>query len=196
MNPRPIFGALFSVVPGHHHGRTLVIMMRIAEFVPRWAVSVLLSMVTIGSLFFLLMWPIFGFIDAIMLGLIAFIFSVIPFLGPFLTLIPAMLLAVGEGGMTPVWVLLAYIAVQALEENVILPLIMSRGMKLHPLGLIFSMLMTMAAFGLLGVLIAAPLLAIAGIIHEEIYRKRFLPAVTDQDLDRLARQALLEDRAD
>ena len=195
MNPRPVFGALFSVVPERHHDRTLAIMQRIAAFVPRWAGAVLISMVTIGSLFFLLMWPIFGFTDAIMLGLIACLFSAIPFLGPVLSLIPALLLALGEGGLTPMWVLLAYLAVQALEGNVILPIVMSRGMKLHPLAVIFSMLLSVAAFGVLGVLIAAPLVAIVGIIHEELYRKHFLPTVTDGDMDRLARGALLEDRS-
>ena len=194
MDPRPIFGALFSVVPERHHVRTLAIMQRIARFVPRWAVSVLISMLTIGSLFFLLMWPIFGFTDAILLGLIACMLSAIPFLGPILTLIPALLLAIGEGGMTPIWVVLAYLAVQALEGNVILPFIMSRGMKLHPVAVIFSMLVSVAAFGVLGVLIAAPLVAIVGIVHEELYRKHFLPTVTDEDLDRLARGALLEKR--
>lgn len=192
MNPRPIFGALFSVVPERHHALTQAIMIRIARFVPRWAGSVLISMLTIGSLFFLLMWPIFGFADAILLGLIACLLSAIPFLGPVLTLIPALLLAIGEGGKTPMWVVLAYLAVQALEGNVILPLIMSRGLKLHPLAVIISMLLSVAAFGLLGVLIAAPLVAIVGILHEEIYRKHYLPTVTNEDLDRLARIALLE----
>lgn len=195
MNPRPIFGALFSVVPERHHERTLVIMQRIARFVPRWAVSVLISMFTIGSLFFLLMWPIFGFTDAIMLGLIAFLLSAIPFLGPVLTLIPALLLAIGEGGMTPLWVLLAYSAVQALEGNVILPLIMSKGMNLHPVAVIFSMLLSAVAFGVLGVLIAAPLVAIVGIVYEELFRKQILPTATDADLDRLARASLLEKRS-
>jgi predicted PurR-regulated permease PerM len=196
MNPRPIFGALFSVVPEQHHMKTLAIMVRIARFVPRWAGAELISMLTIGSLFFLLMWPIFGFSDALMLGLVAFLLAVIPFLGPLLTLMPALLLAIGKGGMTPVWVLMAYGAVQALEGNVILPIVMSRGMKLHPLAVIFSMLLSVAVFGVLGVLIAAPLVAIAGILHEEIYRKRFLPTVSDEDLDRLARVALLEKRTD
>lgn len=194
MNPIPVFGALFSMVPERHHARTLAITVRIAKFVPLWAGAVLISMLTIGSLFFLLMWPIFGFADAIMLGLIACLFSAIPFLGPVLTLLPALLLAIGEGGMTPVWVLLAYFTVQALEGNVILPLIMSRGMKMHPVALIFSMLLCVAAFGVLGVLIAAPLVAVAGILHEELYRKHFLPTATDEDLNRLARGALLEKR--
>jgi predicted PurR-regulated permease PerM len=196
MNPRPIFEIFFFMVPERHHLKTLEIMQRIARFVPRWAVSVLISMLTIGSLFFLLMWPIFGFGDALMLGLIACLLSAIPFLGPLLSLIPALLLAIGEGGMTPVWVLLAYAAVQALEGNVILPLIMSRAMKLHPVAVIFSMLFTVAAFGVLGVLIAAPLVAIVGILHEELYRKHVLPTTTDEDLDRLARASLLEKKKD
>lgn len=192
MNPRPIFGALFSLMPERHHDKTLAIAQRIVEFVPRWAAAVLISMMTIGLLFFLLMWPIFGFADAVMLGLIACILSAIPFLGPVLSLIPALLLAIGEGGMTPMWVVLAYLAVQALEGNVILPIIMSRGMEVHPVAVIFSVLLSVAAFGVLGVLIAAPLVAIVGIMHEEIYRKHFLPTVSDEDLDRLARRALLE----
>jgi len=192
MNPRPIFGALFSVVPERHHAQTLAIMVRISRFLPRWAGSVLISMLTIGSLFFLLMWPIFGFADALMLGLIACLLSAIPFVGPILTLIPALLLAIGQGGMAPMWVILAYGVVQALEGNVVLPLVMSEGMKLHPVALIITMLLAVAAFGVLGVLIAAPLVAIVGIIHEELYRKKFLPSVTDEGLERLARATLLE----
>jgi predicted PurR-regulated permease PerM len=97
--------------------------------------------------------------------------------------------------MTPLWVVGAYLTVQALENNVILPLIMARGMKLHPVAVIFSMLLCVAAFGVLGVLIAPPMVAIVTILHEELYRKRFLPGVTDADLDRLAREALHEKRA-
>lgn len=185
MNPRPIFGALFSMVPERNHVRALAIIQRIARFVPRWAVSVLISMLTIGSLFFLLLWSIFGLPDALLLGLIACVLSVIPFLGDPHPL-QALLQAIGEGGMTPVWVVFAYGAVQALEGNVTLLFIMSCGMKLHPVAVIFSMLLSVAAFGVLGVFIAAPLVAIVGIVHEELYRKRFLQTVTDDDLDRLA----------
>jgi predicted PurR-regulated permease PerM len=192
MNPRPIFGAVFSLVPERHHDKTLTIMQRIGKFVPGWAGATLLGMLTIGLLVFLLMWPIFGFMDALVLGLIAGIMEAVPYLGPLLSAVPALLFAVGKGGMTPLWVVLAYCAVQALENNVILPFIMSRGMKLHPVAMIFSMLICVAAFGVLGVLVAAPLVAIVGILHDELYRKRFLPTVTDADLDRLARKALHE----
>ena len=94
--------------------------------------------------------------------------------------------------MTPLWVLLAFIFVQALENNVILPLIIARSMKLHPMAIIFSMLLSVVAFGVLGVLVAAPMVAIVDILHDELFRKRFLPKLTDTDLDRLAGDALRE----
>ncbi len=183
---------MFALLPEQHHNQALVIMQRIGKFIPAWAGATLLGMVTIGLLVFLLMWPIFGFMDALVLGLTAAIFEVIPFLGPIFSAIPGVLLALSKGGMTPLWVVLAYISVQALENNVILPFIMARGMKLHPLAVIFSMLLCVAAFGVLGVLVAAPMVAIVSIVHDELYRKIFLPTVTDADLDRLAGIALHE----
>ncbi|MCM2285201.1 MAG: AI-2E family transporter [Desulfobacula sp.] len=196
MNPRPVFGAMLSLLPEEHHPKALVILQRIGKFIPAWAGATALGMLTIGSLVFLLMWPIFGFMDALVLGLIAGVLEAVPFLGPILSALPALLLALGQGGMTPLWVLLAYGAVQALENNMIMPFIMARGMKLHPLAVIFSMLLCVAAFGVLGVLMAAPLVAIVRIVHDELYRKRFLPHVTDADLDHLAGLALHEIRPD
>ena len=192
MNPRPIFGAIFMIVPERHHEKTLTILQRVGRFIPSWAFATLLAMLAVGLLVFLLMWPFFGFVDALALGLIAGVFEAIPYLGPILSAVPALLFALGEGGMTPVWVLLAYLAVQALENNVISPLIMAHSMKLHSVAVIFSMLLCVAAFGVLGVLVAAPLVGIVGILHDELYRKRFLPTVTDADLDRLAQNALRE----
>ncbi len=196
MNPRPVFGAMLSLLPEEHHQKALIILQRIGKFVPAWAGATAFGMLTIGFLVFLLMWPIFGFMDALVLGVIAGVLAAVPFLGPILSALPALLLALGQGGMIPLWVLLAFAAVQALENNVITPFIMARGMKLHPLAVIFSVLLCVAAFGVLGVLIAAPLVAVVQILHDELYRKRFLPHVTDADLDHLAGIALHETRPD
>lgn len=192
MNPRPIFGAIFTLVPERHHPQALNIVRRIGKFLPAWAGAVLLGMASIGLLVFVLMWPIFGFMDALVLGIIAAIMEAIPYIGPLLSAVPALLLALGEGGMTPLWVVAAYLSVQALENNVLTPLIMTHRMNLHPVAVIFAMLLCVAAFGVLGVLVATPLVGIVDILHQELYRKRFLPSVTDADVDRLARHALHE----
>lgn len=192
MNPRPVFGAMFSLLPEEHHNKALTILRRIGEFVPAWAGATLLGMLIMGFLVFVFMWPIFGLMDALVLGLMAGILEAIPFLGPILSALPALLLALGKGGMNPLWVIFAYAALHSLESNVILPFLMARKMRLHPLAVIFSMLLCVAAFGVLGVLVAAPLVAIVSIMHDELYRKRFLPSITDADLDILAGIALHE----
>jgi predicted PurR-regulated permease PerM len=196
MNPRPIFGAIFSFVPERHHQQALTILQRIGKFLPTWAFGTLLAMLTVGLLVFLLMCPFFGFLDALVLGLIAGVFEAVPYLGPLLSAVPALFFALAEGGTTALWVLLVYLGVQLLENNLISPLIMARSMKLHPVAVIFSMLLCVEIFDVLGVLVAAPMVAIVEILHDELYRKRFHPSITDADLDRLARTALREKQSE
>jgi hypothetical protein len=81
--------------------------------------------------------------------------ALVSLLSPLRSVVPELLLALGQGGMTPVWVALAYLGVQTMEGHVLLAMIMARGMKVHPLALIFSVLLCVAAFGVLGVLVEA-----------------------------------------
>jgi predicted PurR-regulated permease PerM len=90
MNPRPIIGAMFSLVPERHHDQALIILRRIGKVVPSWAMATLAGMVAIGLLVFLSMWLILGFMDALILGLIAGVMAAIPFLGPILSAVPAL----------------------------------------------------------------------------------------------------------
>ena len=185
---------LFGVIPQELHPRAEIICGRIAEFVPRWALATLLGMSIIGCMIFLAMWPLFGFQDALVLGLIALVFEAVPYIGPILSAAPALLLAAGEGGLKPVWVLLAYITVQALENNLIMPVVVGGQLKLHAVAVIFSMLLCVTIFGVLGVLIALPMLAIVNILYEEIYRPRFLPSISESDLEKLAEGMLKKNR--
>ncbi len=193
LKPRPIISMMFAMVPEQHHSHARNILHRIVGFVPRWAAATLMGMAIIGVLIFLAMWPLFGFQDALVLGIIAMVFEAVPYIGPILASLPALLLAAGEGGMKPLWVLLAYCTVQAIENNLIMPVVVGGHLKLHPVAVIFSMLLCVATFGVLGVLIAMPTVAIILIFHAELYRPRFLPNVTDEDLDGIA-QATLEQK--
>jgi predicted PurR-regulated permease PerM len=88
---------------------------RIGKVVPTWGGATLAGMVAIGLLVFLFMWLILGFKDGLILGLIAGVMAAIPFLGPVFSAVPALLLSLGKGGMSALWVSLAYLAVEALE---------------------------------------------------------------------------------
>lgn len=190
LRPRPILGLFFGLIPEQHHPTAVRISHRIVAFVPKWALATLMGMSIIGTMIFLAMWPLFGFQDALVLGLIALVFESVPYIGPILASVPALLLAAGDGGLKPLWVLLAYIAVQTVENNFIMPVVVGGQLKLHPVAVIFSMLLCVTVFGVLGVLIAMPTVAIIKILHEEIYRPRFLPNVSDDDLENIAQTVL------
>jgi predicted PurR-regulated permease PerM len=194
LHPRPIMQMVFGIIPEQHHNTAIIITRRIVEFVPRWALATLMGMGIIGLMIFLAMWPLFGFQDALVLGLIALVFEAVPYVGPIMAAVPALLLSTSEGGLMPLWVLLAYLSVQALENNLIMPVVVGGQLKLHPVAVIFSMLLCVTTFGVLGVLIAMPTVAIFLIFHEEVYRPHFLPHVSDADLERIARATLEKER--
>lgn len=79
MNPRPILGSMFSLVPERHHDHAQTIMQRIGKFAPSWAAAVLMGMVAVGLLVFVAMWLILGFNDALILGLIAGLLEAVPY---------------------------------------------------------------------------------------------------------------------
>lgn len=190
LNPRPLLSLFFSFIPKRHQAKALIIARRIVDMVPHWALATLLGMAVIGTLTFLAMWPILGSQDALVLGLIAFVFEAIPFVGPILSVVPALLLSMDQGGWAPAWVLVAYVGIQFIENHFIAPVIVAGRLRLHPVGVIFSILLCVATFGVLGVFLAVPSVAIFNILHEELYRARFLPEVSDEDLESLAAAAL------
>jgi predicted PurR-regulated permease PerM len=195
LNPRPLFVAFFSFVPERHHEVSLRIARRIVDFIPRWALAMLSGMLVVGMMVLAAMWPLFGLQDALVLAIVAFVFEAIPYIGPILSGIPALLLATGPGGLTPLWVVIAYTGIQLLEHNIINPVIVAGQLQQHPLAVIFSVLFCFAVFGVLGVLLAAPLVSVVQILHEEIYRPRFLPNISDKGLDELARSTLSQNAA-
>ncbi len=194
LNPRPIVAFTFSLVPEKHHEKARRIITRIVRIVPQWAFATLMGMGAIGILVFVLMWFVLGFQDALLLGLIAFVLEAVPYVGPILAVIPALLLAFGEGGMTPMWVLIAYAAVQAIENNLVAPLIMAERLKLHPVAVLFAILLCAITFGVLGAILAAPLVVVANILHDEIFKPRFLPNVSDKELNNMAHEVLYPPR--
>lgn len=189
-NPRPVFAAFFALVPEPHQPVAARIGRRVAKFVPRWAMALVSGMAIIGILVFFATWPILGLQNAALMALIAFAFEAIPYVGAVLAGIPALLLALGMGGSKPLWVVIAYVSIQLAEHNIINPLVVAGPLQQHPVAVIFAVMLCLAGFGVLGVLLAVPLVETIEIVYDEVYRPRYLPHTTPQDLDRRAREML------
>jgi len=190
MNPRPVFGIFFALVPEEHQETAMRIGKRVAVFVPRWALALLLQMGIVGTAVFLGVWPTLGLQNAILMGVLAFVFEAIPYIGAIIAGIPALLLAMQQGGSAPLWIVVAYVCIQLAEHNIINPLIVARSVDQHPVAVIASVLFCLPTFGILGVLLAVPLVGTLEILYDEIYRPRFLPNTTIAEVEERAREML------
>jgi predicted PurR-regulated permease PerM len=98
---------------------------------------------------------------ALAFGVWAFFMEFVPYVGPILEALPPLVIALfSEGFLPALWVAVAFIVIQQLEGHLVVPKIMGNAAGVHPLVVIFGLLVGEALFGFLGVLLALPLLVI------------------------------------
>jgi len=103
------------------------------------------------------------------LGLIAAILSFIPSLGPLISVIPAIMLALTVSPRMGVWVCLLYLGVQILEANVITPLVQRKAISLPPAFVLGSELIMGLLLGGAGLAFATPLCAVGLVLVNMLY---------------------------
>ncbi|HZS30400.1 MAG TPA: AI-2E family transporter [Gaiellaceae bacterium] len=106
--------------------------------------------------------------------------ELIPYIGPWLGAAPPVLYALVQHPLSALWVVLLFFGIQQLEGHVIVPNVMGRSLRLHPLLVIFGLLAGGEIYGFPGILVALPLLA-AGRAAWEFFAERLeLEAWTDE----------------
>nr|WP_090872566.1 AI-2E family transporter [Oceanobacillus limi] len=103
------------------------------------------------------------------LAIFGMVMNVIPFIGPFLSVIPALIVGAFQDPMMIVWVALVMIIAQQIESNFISPNIMGRVLALHPLTVITVILAAGSIAGFIGILFAVPFYAIVKTIIVHFY---------------------------
>ncbi len=96
---------------------------------------------------------------AALLGLLVGLSVIIPYIGAFLVTVPVAAVALFQWGLTPefYWVIAVYIVIQMLDGNVLVPLLFSEAVNLHPVAIIVAVLFFGGIWGLWGVFFAIPL---------------------------------------
>lgn len=106
---------------------------------------------------------------ALVLGVIAGLFSFVPYLGPIGAAVPALLIGLLESPLMAIYVLLVYSFVQFVEGNLITPLIQQRTVSLPPAALLSAQFALGYFYGLFGVLLATPLAVVTIVLVQMIY---------------------------
>ncbi len=125
-----------------------------------------------------------GVRNSLLLGVLAGVLEVVPNLGPIIAMIPAVLLAFFQG--SALWhidnaafaliVVLAYILIQQTENHLVVPTVLGSSVNLPPIVILFGTLSGAALAGVLGIFLAAPVLATARLVLDYILRKLSEPA--------------------
>lgn len=128
----------------------------------------LLFMVSFGALITVGLYQI-GLPFPLLIGSLTGLLTLIPIIGPNIAMIPAIFIAMSTPGgwVSVVWVVILYIGVQILANNIIGPWIMGRAVGLHPLAIILAIMFGGMLLGLPGIVLAIPVAACLNIILEE-----------------------------
>lgn len=89
-----------------------------------------------------------------------FLMEFVPYVGPVLGAIPPTLIALFTSPATALWVIIAFVAIHQFEGHIVVPKIMGGAVGVHPLVVIFGLLIGEQLYGLVGILLAIPLLVI------------------------------------
>ena len=103
---------------------------------------------------------IVGLKAPLLFGLFCAITNVIPYAGPYIGGAPAVIVGFSQGTITGVLTLMAIVIIQFLEGNFLQPVIMSKTTKLHPVTIMVGLLIFGHFFGIIGMLISTPVIAV------------------------------------
>jgi predicted PurR-regulated permease PerM len=176
--PAPLVNGFVSLFPAEQRQRVREILGEMYRTVQRWFLGQLASMTIIGLLFTVAMFVI-GIPFALLLGIFSGLISFIPYVGPTISVILPVLLALTGNPIDALWVILAYLGIQAIEGNLVQPMVMSRAVHLHPVTLVFALLTMGTLFGFVGVFLAIPLVAALHVLLRELWIERMDQIGTD-----------------
>jgi len=142
-----------------------------------WLRAQLLTMAGVGLATGLGLWLV-GMESALALGLLAALLEFIPFVGPILAAIPAVLIALAIDPQLALWVAGVYLVVQQIEGYLLQPLLQQWAVDLPGAVLLFSLLAAGTLFGPLGIIFAAPLTVVIYVMVKRLYVREALDTAT------------------
>ena len=105
-----------------------------------------------------------GLKAALLFALFCGVTNAIPYIGPYIGAIPAVIVGFSQDIKTGIIVVISAIVVQLLDNFIFTPLVQSKGLKLHPVTIIISLLVFGKLFGMVGMIFAAPVVAVVKVI--------------------------------
>lgn len=121
------------------------------------------------SLLTLIVFHILGVKYALLLAIIMGLTNIIPYFGPIIGAIPAVAITITVSTKLAIFVIITVFVIQIVESNFISPYIVGKTMNIHPVAIIFALLLGGQLYGIIGMIIAVPALTIIKEIIEQLF---------------------------
>ena len=172
-DPTPYRKGFIRLFPAFYRRRVNQILDLCTEGLEGWLVGILFNMVVIAILSFVGL-LILGIPLALSQAMLAGVLTFIPNLGPTLSVLAPMAIALIEAPWKSVAVLILYIIIQQVESNILTPIVMAQQVSLLPAITLLSQLFFATFFGFLGLLLSLPLTVVGQIWFKEVIVKDVL----------------------
>ena len=156
-------------VPDAYKGLSSTIIKRVIEKMSKWLVGQISLCLIIGVCYWIGL-SIVGVHSSLLLALFGGFTEFIPYLGPILGAIPAVLIGFTQSPLHAVLALAVVIVIQQLEGHIIVPKVMEKAVGLNPLISIVALLVGFQLFGFMGALLAIPVATAITVVLGELYR--------------------------
>ncbi len=160
--------SFYRLFPPRHREGVREVAYKLDNVVGSYVRAQLLVAALVGLCVWLGLWAL-GVPLPLAIGFLAGVGNLVPFLGPILASIPALLLAVGEGWGQTLGTLALFLIVNQVDTHVFSPLILSKSNHIHPVTVILAVLLGLSLWGILGALVAVPVAAVIKLLYEEYY---------------------------
>lgn len=163
--------ALLLIVPSQHQKYIATLIDRIQENFGRWMAGQLVTMIFVGALYYIAL-RLLGVPYASVLAIIGGLLEIVPYFGPIMAGVPAVTFGFLQDPMVGFLVLVAYWAINMIENYFLVPKIMNKAIGLHPVLVILALLIGGQIAGIMGVFLAVPLAGALGLFLRDVMEKK------------------------
>jgi predicted PurR-regulated permease PerM len=168
--PEPLVKGMLRLFPPDRRDHANHVMGRLREAWVGWMQGVMVDMIVSGVLLYLGL-TLIGLDYALVFAVISSLLVLIPYYGAFIGGIPPVLFGFADSPGKGLLALVVYVAVQQVESNFTIPLVMSKTVNLHPAVIAIGVLVVGRLLGFAGLFVAVPVLSFITITIEEFWIK-------------------------
>ncbi|MCY7134115.1 AI-2E family transporter [Streptococcus gordonii] len=129
-----------------------------------------ITVAIIVAFMFMILFKIIGLRYGVTLAVVAGVLNLVPYLGSFLAMLPALVLGLIAGPVMLLKVIIVFIVEQTIEGRFVSPLILGSQLSIHPITILFVLLTSGSMFGICGVLLGIPVYASAKVVITAIFK--------------------------